>query len=359
MNLGIFLSVGDSLENMRKSGQKDRFINLYLKPYSKNFEKVYVFSFGDKELTLPKNVILVPNKSSIHRYLYVFLLPLIHRNEIKDCDVIRGFGLTSSASALLLIKNSKGKRIPFIFNWAYDYIKFSRVEKKYFYIPIYFLLEKLALIKADKIFIATKAKMKTLNDQKFIYLPNGVDLNIFNARPIGKGPLFVGRFEKQKNLFFLIDAIAKLPKKYREITFIGQGSQEKQLKKYAAAQNVSLNILSPVKNAELPKLLSKFSIFTLTSLAEGSPKVLLEAMAIGLVPVVTDFSTAREIIDDGQNGYLTKYNNQIYASRLESLMGNNILLNKISQRAKQTITSSFNLETLLKKEIKSLKEAAQ
>lgn len=352
MNLGIFLGIGESLDQMEKAGQKNRFINLYLKKYAKEFNYVYLFSYNNESSDLPKNVILVPNRSRLHRYLYALLLPIIHNKEITNCNVVRGFGLSSAVSSFLLTK-------PFVFNWAYDYIKFLKIDNKYLLIPVFKLLELFAFLRANKIFVATKQKLKTLKNPKFIYLPNGVDLKAFNLKSAGKGPVFVGRFEKQKNLFFLIDAIAKLPVLYRVITFIGQGSQKSLLIKYAAIQKVSLKILPPVKNIDLPKLLSKFSILTMTSLAEGSPKVLLEAMAIGLVPVVTDFSTAREIIDDGENGYITKYDTVEYSKLLESLLSYSIAVNKMSQNAKQTIANNFNLEKLLNQEINILKEVAR
>lgn len=352
MNLGIFLGIGESLKQMEKSGQRDRFVNLYLKKYAKYFSHIYLFSYNNESFNLTKNISLVPNTSGLHRYLYALLLPIIHYKEVANCDVFRGFGLSSSVSSFLLTK-------PFVFNWAYDYIQFLKIDKQYSLIPVFKLLEFFAFLRSSKIFVATKEKIKVLNKPKYIYLPNGVDLKTFNLKPVGIGPVFVGRFEKQKNLFFLIDAIAKLPRPYRVITLIGQGFQKEQLKKYASEQKVSLKILPPVKNIDLPKLLSKFSIISLTSLAEGSPKVLLEAMAIGLVPVVTDFSTAREIIDDGRNGFITKYNTAEYSQRLEFLLEDNALLNKMSQAAKQTIANNFNLENLLNKEIKILKEVVQ
>lgn len=351
MNLGIFLGIGESLKQMEKSGQKDRFINLYLKKYVENFDQVYLFSYDNESLNLPKNITLVPNRSGLHRYLYALLLPIIHHKEVASCDVFRGFGLSSTISSFLLTK-------PFVFNWAYDYQKFLKIEDNYLLIPFFKLLERLAFFRANKILVATKEKIKTLKNSKFIYLSNGVDLKNFNSKKLGKGLVFVGRLEKQKNLYFLINAVSKLPSAQRAITFIGQGSQESSLVKYASKQKVSHKILPPVKNTDMPKLLRRFSILTLTSLAEGSPKILLEAMAIGLVPVVTDFPTSREVIDDGKNGYITKYETAEYSRRLETLLEDDKVLAKMSQNAKQTITDNFNLENLLNREIKILKEAA-
>src|SRR5258708_7027962 len=185
MNLGIFLSPGDSLTNLANSGQADRFIKFFIKPYSKQFNMVYIFSYEDEQWELPDNVILVLNKNKIHRFVYGLFLPIFQFSQINRCDVIRGFGLASSISSFLLWK-------PFVFNWAYDYIEFVKTDHKYIYIPFYYLLEKLAFINAKKVLIATKQKYQILSGSKFIYFPNGVDLLLFKAK-----------FNKQTRLLFI------------------------------------------------------------------------------------------------------------------------------------------------------------
>lgn len=354
MNLGIIFGIGESFKQISESGQQERFIKSFITPYSKVFKKIYVFSYENENVNvkLPSNVILVSKGIKVHRYLYAILLPIIHREEFSNCDVVRGFGLVSSVSSFLLNK-------PFVFNWAYDYRQFLLIDKKYFLIPIFKLLERLAFIRADKVLVATKQKLNKVKGQKFIYSSNGVDVNIFNQKKInGKGLVFVGRFEEQKNLFFLLDSVSLLPAKLRFITFVGSGSQEKALKRYAAKKKVKLIIIPPMPNSDLPKLLNHFSIFTLPSFAEGIPKVLLEAMASGLVPVVTEFPTAKEVIKDGLDGYITPFDKYVYTQRLQTLLEDDSLRSKISKKSKLKIENKFNLQHVITNEIKVLKEVA-
>lgn len=352
MNLGIFLSPGESLNLMKKTGQDVRFIELYLKKYSKEFKKVYVFSYDDVEKTvLPENVILVGNKNRLPRLLYSMLLPFINKKAISDCDVIRGFGLASSLSGILTWK-------PFVFNWAFDYISFSKIEGKPYYVPLYFVLEKLAFMKAHKVFIATKKKMRKLNEDKFIYLPNGVDTNLFKPNLRNKlGILYVGRLEKQKNLFFLLDAIALLPKSFRKVTFLGFGSLKEKLQKYAREKNVQLTIHDPIPNSNLPNFFADYSIFTLTSFAEGSPKALLEAMAVGLVPIVTNFETAKDVVNNANNGYIINDNKEEFSAKIKNLLENKDLWLNLSKNASLKISTEFNMRTLINEEIRILKNA--
>jgi len=360
MNLGIFLSIGDSLEDMKKSGQDERFINLYLNRYLKAFNKIYLFSYDELNFELPKNVVLVNKKNKMHRYLYALLLPLLYKNTIERCDVIRGFGLSSSVSSFLISRPIFKKKISFVFNWPYDYWQFLALEKKYAIAIVFKILEFTAFFRADTVLVATRDKLKKVKGKKYVYLPNGVDTSLF--KPIARkksGIIFVGRLEKQKNLIFLLDAVSNLVKKERVITFVGKGSQEKKLKEYAIKKNVELTVFNPVPNSQLPKLLSKFSIFTLTSFAEGSPKVLLEAMAMGLVPTVTSFSTSKDIIKNGQNGFVTDFDVLKYSRRLENLLNNNALLKKISKNTRESVEKDFNLEKLIASEIKILKNASK
>lgn len=349
MNLGIFLSPGESFSQMRQSGQDVRFIEIYLKVYAQNFKKIYVFSYVNEKVKLPENIVLVPNTTGLHRLIYALCLPIIHREKIKECDVIRGFGLASSLSALFLPK-------PFVFNWAYDYVSSVKLQRKILYIPLYFILEKLAFLKAKEVLIATKAKFNTLKGQKFVYLPNGVDTKLFKPTvDHQKGLVFVGRFEKQKNLRFLISAVSLLPRKFRKVTLVGSGSQEKELRSFAKEKKAKVSILRPIPNDKLPQLLGKFSIFFLPSLQEGSPKVLLEAMAIGLVPVVTDFPTAGEVIKNGEDGFISGFSPKDFASKIKLLLSDEILYKRMSQNAVLKIKKEFDQNKLIKKEISILK----
>jgi glycosyltransferase involved in cell wall biosynthesis len=349
MNLGIFFSPGDSLNNFNKAAQADRFIEFFLKPYSKNFKKVYLFSYEDENWDLPENVILVKNKLKIHRLIYGIFLPLIHFQEVNDCNVVRGFGIASSISSLVLWK-------PFIFNWAYDYIGFVKTDRRYIYIPFYYLLERIAFWRATKVLIATKQKYKTLKGKKFFYFPNGVDLKHFQENPAKSAKLlFIGRFEHQKNLQFLFDSLGLLPKKYRQITTIGSGSQEADLKKWAKNNEVKVNFLKPIPNIKLAKFMQRFSIFLLPSFHEGIPKVLIEAMAVGLVPVVTNFPTAKDVVDTGVDGLIADFNKQEYADAVLKVSENIKLRQQFSRNAVKKIKKEFDLKKLTEKEIKILK----
>ena len=85
----------------------------------------------------------------------------------------------------------------------------------------------------------------------------------------------------------------------------------------------------------------------MTSYAEGSPKALLEAMSLGLVPIVTKFDTSSEVIKNGKNGFITEYSDKEIANKLKILTTNKILSKKMSENAIKTIKEKFNLSKQL------------
>jgi glycosyltransferase involved in cell wall biosynthesis len=53
-------------------------------------------------------------------------------------------------------------------------------------------------------------------------------------------------------------------------------------------------------------LLAEHSLFALPSLHEGLPKVLIEAMATGLISIASDIPGVTDLIEDGVTGYLIR-----------------------------------------------------
>ena len=350
MTLGIFLATGDSFKDMAKTGQDVRFKKFYLSAFAKEFSKVYVFSYTNEKVNdLPRNVILVANKYALHRYLYGFLMPIINIKYVLDCDVIRAYHLSGTIPAIIS-RIFLGK--PFIFNWAYDYPKFAQIENKNLQAIFFKLLSPLAIFFSSKIFAANKPIFKELPKSKAIYLPNGVDTNFF--RPTKIKPkhkriqvLSVGRLEKQKNFENLIKAMSKVN---ADLTIVGSGSLKSHLMQIAKQQKVNLKIIDKVENTKMPKIYNQADIFVLPSYLEGSPKVLMEAMACGLPVVATDNEGNKDIINNGENGLLVNESIEGLSSGIKTILENKNLMEKLRKKARKKIEKDFSLTLLLRTE---------
>lgn len=132
------------------------------------------------------------------------------------------------------------------------------------------------------------------------------------------------------NLDLFINSIPKVVKEIPEAKFwlIGSGSEEKRLKQLASRLKVNqfVEFLGKLPNQEVLDCLKKADVYVSTSLSDGSSISLLEAMAQGVFPVVTNIPANEEWIKDGVNGFLCPVDNPEQLARriLEALKNNNM-----------------------------------
>ncbi|WP_313264660.1 glycosyltransferase [Sphingobacterium sp.] len=124
----------------------------------------------------------------------------------------------------------------------------------------------------------------TLNDEDF-YFESKV-LNVEAPRLI-----YVGYLRKAKGVETVIKAFEKLQaqKPLSSLTIVGQGEEENYLKSFVKNRSIdNVEFIGHVDNRDyLNNLLRKHDIFCFASLSEGSPRVILEAMANGLAILST------------------------------------------------------------------------
>lgn len=91
-----------------------------------------------------------------------------------------------------------------------------------------------------------------------------------------------------------------------KFTIIGGGSQEALLKGLAADLGVtgSIEFIGRIENTEIPAHMSRAKVYVSTSLADGTSISLLEAMAAGLIPIVSDIDANRPWVTHGRDGFL-------------------------------------------------------
>lgn len=359
MILGIFLAVGDSFSNMAKVGQDVLFKQSYLKEFAKEFSKIYIFSYEDeKVIGLPNNIEVIPNKYKFHRYIYGVLLPILNFRVIIQCTFIRAYHLSGTIPAIITrLFFSK----PFTFNYAYDYWQFAKIDNKFLQAILFSILKQWAFLFSSRIFAANKTILQEINTKKTIYLPNGVDINTFkplnNKKTNNKILLLsVGRLEKQKNYINLIKALRGID---IDLLIIGRGSLKQKILDVAKKEKVSLRIIDKVKNSDMPKIYNEADLFILPSLAEGHPKVLLEACACGLPVIATRIKGVVDIIRNKKNGILIQQNNYSIARAIKLLMSDKKLANRLSKNAQALMEAKFNLKHLIKKEIQTIKSMVQ
>lgn len=118
------------------------------------------------------------------------------------------------------------------------------------------------------------------------------------------------------NVSLLIRAIPVIIEEESRVRFLiaGDGPEREKLEREAKDLNVGdlVQFLGQVPHEAMPDLLSQADIYISTSLSDGTSVSLLEALAAGTFPVVTDIPSNREWISDGENGFLVPIDQEKY-----------------------------------------------
>jgi glycosyltransferase involved in cell wall biosynthesis len=164
------------------------------------------------------------------------------------------------------------------------------------------------------IVIASKAtwdQMAATYHNHCVYVPeNGVDPARFSR--VVEGPVrtplrvaFVGRLVPYKGADMLLDAAAPLVRAGKVvIDIIGDGDQMAELKRMVAEQELGAGVKLDgwVDHAHIQERLVQSDVLGFPSIREFGGGVVIEAMALGLVPVVADYGGPQELVTDA-TGY--------------------------------------------------------
>lgn len=162
----------------------------------------------------------------------------------------------------------------------------------------------------------------------------------------GKVIINVGRLEKQKNQLSLIDAFAQLAEQNKDYTLeiYGEGTLREQLQQKIAEYHLQQRITLCGNVDDLITKMRGASLFVLSSLYEGMPNALMEAMALGLPVISTDCPCGGPgtLIKSGKNGILVPVNNTLKLTKaLELMISDDDYAMKLGKQAKK-IKQDFN-----------------
>jgi glycosyltransferase involved in cell wall biosynthesis len=170
----------------------------------------------------------------------------------------------------------------------------------------------------------------------------------------GQPPVFLtaGRLELQKNISDLIRAFAHLrTKRSARLLILGKGSLQSQLKSLAEELGVGSDVSIPGFIANPYAYMSRSAAFVLSSIYEGLPTVLVEAMACGCPVVSTDCPHGpAEILQDNKYGLLVPVHNPIALA--EAMQ--KILDNPTSQQLLAERTKDFTVDQVVKKYLETM-----
>ena len=154
-------------------------------------------------------------------------------------------------------------------------------------------------------------KFRVGNPERFATVPLGIDIEQFDSDPSVRQKLraefgvqesdvvvgFVGRLTEIKNISLLLHAAARIrERKDVKFAIVGDGHLRPDLEQKAASLDIGSNTIFLGNRSDISDIYSALDIVALTSLNEGTPLSLIEAMAAGKPVISTGVGGVRDLL---------------------------------------------------------------
>ncbi len=185
---------------------------------------------------------------------------------------------------------------------------------------------------------------------------NGVDTEKFRpADPAARADPFVvgsvGRLERVKDYITLARAFALVARESPvspRLVLVGEGSERAAIAGYLEAQGLTHSCELAGARDDVPDLIRRFSVFVLPSRAEGISNTILEAMACGVPVIATNVGGNRELVVDGETGFLVPSGDAgAIAGRLTFYRENPEVLARHGRAGRERALREFSLDVMV------------
>ncbi|MDB6092092.1 MAG: hypothetical protein JWN85_4876 [Gammaproteobacteria bacterium] len=158
---------------------------------------------------------------------------------------------------------------------------------------------------------------------------------------------YVGQLIRRKGLDTLIRAFSELPFTNRRLCIVGEGPQRAELESLAVGLGEGERVRFLGYRADRIAFLRGFDAFVLPSVLEGTPRCLLEAMAVGIPIVATNIPGCRSVITAGTTGLLFECGDVAGLSQaLARLFADPRERAALAQAAKVYVNAQFSAEVM-------------
>ena len=242
-------------------------------------------------------------------------------------------------------------------------IRARNIDKR----PWQFSLDRLTMPWADRVVFNSKnvVDFSILNEgvrpEQVVVIPNGVpardqapDKPTLRAR-LGLPndcPLIgtVGRLRPQKGVEVLLHAFqwVIIEEPTTVLLVIGDGELRPDLERLAHTLGVADSVRFLGERPDVSDILPALDVYAHPALFEGMPNAVMEAMAAGLPVVATDVDGTRELIEDGNTGWLVPSGDAPkLAERILILFADPLAARHAGQAAARKIHAAYSLEAMV------------
>ena len=248
---------------------------------------------------------------------------------------------------------------------------FNETQKwyvKYFYVYI----EKFcafitnSLIAVSKEDIKKGLSYKIAGEAKFTLIRAGIDTDFYKnyvSNANFKKSLIqskevkiittIGPFKPQKNLKDFIKAAYIVADKTENAFFLiaGDGEQRTELENLISSLNLKDKVILLGWRKDIADILYASDIFVMTSLWEGLPCTILEAMCCSKPVIANAVDGVKEIIEENKTGFKVKpYDFQYTAEKILYLLQNKSVMIEMGKSAKKSIAREFDINYAVKQQ---------
>ncbi|MFN0159026.1 MAG: glycosyltransferase family 4 protein [Bacteroidota bacterium] len=159
----------------------------------------------------------------------------------------------------------------------------------------------------------------------------------------------IGRLHKQKGQEFLLDAFRTVVRRHphSRLVIVGEGDQYETLQRKSKEAGIDSAVVFAGSRSDVSQLLAAIDVFVLSSLWEGQPISLLEAMAAGKPIVSTDVDGISDILVDRKNALLVPPGNEEELSRaMCTMIEDEEKRRELAHAARATISESYTARAM-------------
>jgi glycosyltransferase involved in cell wall biosynthesis len=159
----------------------------------------------------------------------------------------------------------------------------------------------------------------------------------------------VGRLAPEKGFEVLIEAVAELAREGYNVSLviIGEGRERQKLEDLSYKRGIADRVLLAGYHHHVNRQLNYFDVFVLSSLSEGLPITLLEAMEAGLPIIATSVGGVPEALDNGKCGLLvSRGSSHEIAKAFMKLYESPDLRYRLGNLAKKRVRNEFTVEKM-------------
>lgn len=161
---------------------------------------------------------------------------------------------------------------------------------------------------------------------------------------------FVGRFSPQKNPLDWVRVAKQVGQNQKDVFFlmVGDGPLRDQVEAQLLQAGIRDRTVLTGLRRDIPALLACMDMFMHTSLWEGLPRAIVQALCIELPVLAYSADGVQEIIQNGENGYIFQPGEvKKMAEVCEHLVQHPELRKALGQRGRERVMQEFDLQKMI------------